>query len=63
MAKDKKWIQKMHMKKDALRDTTKTPKGKNISAKALNKASKSSNSTTRKRAALAKTFRSFRRKS
>ena len=53
----------MHMKKDALRDTTKTPKGKNISAKALNKASKSSNSTTRKRAALAKTFRSFRRKS
>ena len=62
MAKDKKWIQKMHMKKDALRDTTKTPKGKNISAKALNKASKSSNSTTRKRAALAKTFRSFGRK-
>ena len=63
MAKDKMWIQKMEMKKDALRDTTKTPKGKNISAKALNKASKSSNSTTRKRAALAKTFRSFRRKS
>jgi|TARA_Y100001947_G_scaffold91005_1_gene77739 hypothetical protein len=62
MAKDKNWIQKMHMKKDALRDTTKTPKGKNITKKALDKASKSSNSTTRKRAALAKTFRSFRRK-
>ena len=51
------------MKKDALRDTTKTPKGKNITKKALDKASKSSNPTTRKRAALAKTFRSFRRKS
>ena len=63
MAKDKKWIQKMHMKKDAQRDTTKTPKGKNISAKALNKASKSSNPTTRKQASLAKTLKSFRRKS
>ena len=62
MAKDKNWIQKMHMKKDALRDTTKTPKGKNITKKALDKASKSSNPTTRKRAALAKTFRSFGRK-
>ena len=62
MAKDKKWIQKMHMKKDALRDTTKTPKGKNITKKALDKASKSSTPTTRKRAALAKTFRSFGRK-
>ena len=62
MAKDRKWIQKMHMKKDALRDTTKTPKGKNITKKALDKASKSSNPTTRKRAALAKTFRSFGRK-
>ena len=61
MAKDKKWIQNIHMKKDALRDTTKTPKGKNITKKALDKASKSSNPTTRKRAALAKTFRSFRR--
>ena len=61
MAKDKNWIEKMHMKKGALRETTKTPKGKNITKKALAKASKSSNPTTRKRAALAKTFRSFRR--
>ena len=63
MAKDRKWIQKMHMKKNALRDTTKTPKGKNISAKALNKASKSRNPTTRKQASLAKTLKGFRRKS
>ena len=57
------WIQNAIKNPGALRKKTKTAKGKNISAKALNKASKSSNSTTRKRAALAKTFRSFRRKS
>ena len=62
MAKDKKWIQKMHMKKDALRDTTKTPKGKNISAKALNKALKSKNPTTRRQANLANTLKGFGRK-
>ena len=62
MAK-KNWIQDAIKNPGALRKKTKTAKGKNISAKALNKASKSSNPTTRKRAALAKTFRSFRRKS
>ena len=56
------WIQDAIKNPGALRKKTKTAKGKNISAKALNKASNSRNPTTRKQASLAKTLKSFRRK-
>jgi hypothetical protein len=57
----KKWIPK-DMKKGALRATTKTAKGKNISAAALDKAAHSKDPTTRKRAALAKTLKKLGKK-
>ena len=61
--KDKKWIQKANIKKGALRKQLGVKKGKKISMAQLNKASKSSNHTTRRRANLAKTFRRMRRRS
>ena len=61
MAK-KNWIQDAIKNPGALRKKTKTAKGKNISAKALNKASKSRNPTTRRQANLAKTLKGFGRK-
>ena len=61
--KDKKWIQKANIKKGALRKQLGVKKGKKISMAQLNKASKSSNPTTRRRANLAKTFRRMRRRS
>jgi hypothetical protein len=58
-----KWIQQATAKnKGALRAKTKTKKGKNISAAALNKAAKSKNPTTRKEAVLAKTLKKIGRK-
>lgn len=52
-----KWIQKAIKHPGALRKSTGTKPGKNISKAALAKASKSKNPTTRKRAALAKTLK------
>ena len=57
------WIQDAIKNPGALRKKTKTKKGKKISSKALNKASKSKNPTTRRQANLAKTLKGFRRKS
>ena len=61
--KDKKWIQKANIKKGALRKQLGVKKGKKISMAQLNKASKSSNPTTRRRANLAKTFKRMKRRS
>ena len=55
------WIKDAIGNPGALRRKTKTKKGNNISAKALNTASKSSNPTTRKQATLAKTLKELRR--
>jgi len=60
--KDGKWIQKANIKKGALRKQLGVKKGKKITMAQLNKASKSSNPTTRRRANLAKTFRKMKRK-
>lgn len=46
-----------NIKKGALRAKTKTPKGKNIPVKTLNRLAKSKNPRTRKQAVLAKNFR------
>jgi len=51
------WIKEAISSPGALRKSTKTPAGKNISSAALAKAAKSSNPTTAKRANLAKTLR------
>jgi len=59
--KDKKWIQKAVKKPGALRKKLNVPKGKKIPVKLLNKAAKSENSTTRRQANLAKTFRKMNR--
>ena len=61
--KDGKWIQKANIKKGALRKKLGVKKGKKITMAQLNKASKSSNPTTRRRANLAKTFRRMKRRS
>ena len=55
------WIQNAIKNPGALRKKTKTKKGSNISATALNKAAKSGNPTTRKQANLAKTLKRFSR--
>lgn len=59
MAKD--WIQKMHMKKGALREELHTPKGKKIPVGKLEKAAHSKNPTLKKRAVLAETLRGLRK--
>tara|TARA_R100000781_G_scaffold113840_1_gene83239 strand:+ start:661 stop:849 length:189 start_codon:yes stop_codon:yes gene_type:complete len=61
MSKDKKWIQKAKIKKGALRKQLGVKKGKKITMAKLNKASKSKNPTTRRRANLAKTFKKMKR--
>ena len=61
MSKDKKWIQKAKIKKGALRKQLGVKKGKKITMAQLNKASKSKNPTTRRRANLAKTFKKMKR--
>lgn len=62
VAKDKKFIQKMHMKKGALHEELGVPEGKKISAKKLAKAAKSSNPTLKKRAVLAETLKKLNKK-
>lgn len=57
-----KWIQKMHLKKGALKEELHVPKGKKIPAATLNKAAHSSNPTLKKRAVLAKTFKKMAHK-
>jgi len=58
----KNWIQKAVKKPGSLRKAAGVKKGQNITGKQLNKLAKSKNPTTRKRANLAKTFKSFKRK-
>lgn len=56
--KDDKWMERAFQKSSGqLRRSTKTPKGKNISSRALKSAENSRNPTTRKRATLAETAR------
>lgn len=55
MAKEK-WIQGMHMKKNALHKELGVPAGKKIPASKLKKAENSKNPLERKRANLAKTL-------
>lgn len=60
---DKNWIEKAIKHKGALRKSANMSpnSGKNIPAKVLTKLSHSKNSTTRKRANLAKTLRKFKK--
>ena len=59
MSKEK-WIQDMDLKKGALRKTLKVKKGEKIPENKLEKAEKSKNPLTRKRAILAETFRKMK---
>jgi len=52
-----KWIQKMHMKKGALRKTLGVKKGEKIPESKLKKAEHSKNPTTARRARLAETLK------
>ena len=61
--KDVNWIQNAKIKKGALRKKLGVKKGKKITMAQLNKASKSSNPTTRKQVALARAFRNMKRRS
>ena len=61
--KDVNWIQNADIKKGALRKKLGVEKGKKITMDQLNKASKSSNPTTRKQVALARAFRNMKRRS
>ena len=58
---NKNWIQGAVKRPGALRKKLGVKKGKTISAAQLNKASKSSNPTTRRQANLAKTFKNMRK--
>lgn len=60
MAEDKKWIQKMHMKKGALREQLDVPAGKKIPAKKLAQAAKKPG-LEGKRARLAETLKGFKK--
>lgn len=57
-----KWIQKMHMKKGALRKELHVPEGEDIPAAKLKKAAHSKNPTLKKRAVLAETLKKLRKK-
>lgn len=59
--KDGNWIQKAIKKPGALRKTLGVKAGEKISAEKLDKAEKSKNPTTRKRAVLAKTLSKIRK--
>ena len=61
--KDVDWIQNAKIKKGALRKKLGVKKGKKITMAQLNKASKSSNPTTRKQVALARAFKKMNRRS
>jgi hypothetical protein len=58
----KKWIQAMHMKQGALHKSLGVPTGKKITAKKIAKAASSPNELLAKRANLAKTLASFKKK-
>lgn len=60
--KSKNWIAGAIKKPGALRKTLGVKKGEKISEDELDKAMHSKNSTTRKRAALAKTLKGMRKK-
>ncbi len=62
MAGDSDWIEKMHMKKGALRRETGTKPGRDISKSAERKALKSKSPLMRKRARLAMTLAGLRKK-
>lgn len=57
-----KFIQKMHMRKGQLHRDLGVPQGEKIPAKKLKKAEHSKNPTVRKRAVLAETLKSFKKK-
>ena len=57
----KKWIQGVHMKKGQLHRDLGVPQGQKIPAKKLAQASHSENPTIRRRAALAKTLKGFKK--
>lgn len=59
---DKKWIQKIDMKKGALRKELGAKKGKPIPKAKLEKAAKSKNPTLKKRAVLALNLRKMKKK-
>lgn len=58
----KKFIQKMDLKKGALRKALKVKEGQDIPEAKLEKAEKSKNPTMRKRAVLAETFKKMKKK-
>ena len=58
----KKWIQKMHMKKGALRKELGVKEDKKIPEKKLEKAEHSKNPKLRKRAVLAETLKGLKRR-
>lgn len=62
MRAKKQWIQEMGMKKGALHKTLGVPENKNIPEQKLEKASHSKNSLTKKRAVLAETLKSFKKR-
>lgn len=59
MRAKKMWIQDMHMKKDSLHKELGVPSGQKIPAKKIKAAIHSKDALVRKRAALAKTLKSF----
>ena len=60
MAKEK-WIQKIHMKKGALRKALHVKEGEKIPEEKLKKAEHSKNPTMKKRAQLAETLKKMRK--
>lgn len=62
MAEKKKWIQGMHMKKNALHKQLGVKKGQKIPEKKLEKAEHSKNPLLAKRARLAETLKGFKKK-
>ena len=60
MAKDKNWIQKMHMDEGALHRKTNTPLNKKISQSKIDKLKKTKK--TKKQITLAKTFEKMRKR-
>jgi hypothetical protein len=57
-----KWMQKLKLKKGALREDLNIKEGEKIPAKKLEKATHSKNPTRKKRAVLAETFRKANKK-
>lgn len=58
----KRWIQDMHMKKDALHKSLHVKPGEKIPESKLKKAEHSKNPTLRKRANLAEVLKGFKKK-